>query len=367
MVARNPGLFTIRGRYFETVPATGASRLDVALAILAGLGKAGADFDSLDALMTEAGFENLSSYAHTAPLPRWQAAILALRVLNPNIEALSRDRIVREFSDVPADYQWAPQIYGAVKVGALTGLTDGSFKPDGTIAPEHGYPRVDLAGHSLGGALARWTAAEWPHIVGEVVTFQAPGISKEKADHFQKYSDETRHTRVTHVLSKNDLVGHAGREHLNGDALAFSNPGTTPEEVGGGWGANALGGVVGHTPDREDVDCHGLATWCNHLAHALRGTTPPHFDKMSARAWDALPVSKATELVRQDAELVVRGKSEQVRGQVIGFGGEELTKQGNTHISAGQALMEQAARLLADPENPFDYSKHYELGGSLVA
>ena len=79
----------------------------------------------------------------------------------------------------------------------------------------------DLCGHSLGGALAQLTAAEWPDLVGDVVTFQAPGLTRLHAFRGEAGLNRhrpcpTAHPRVTHYIAAHDLVHKAGQRHLPG-------------------------------------------------------------------------------------------------------------------------------------------------------
>jgi hypothetical protein len=55
-----------------------------------------------------------------------------------------------------------------------------------------GHGKVISAGHSLGGALAQIAAATFPDLVGRIVTFQAPGVSKETAKKLEDYNKDNR-------------------------------------------------------------------------------------------------------------------------------------------------------------------------------
>lgn len=67
-------------------------------------------------------------------------------------------------------------------------------------------------GHSLGGALAQIAAATFPDRVGRVVTFQAPGVSKEMAKKLVEYNEEHPDKAIesTHHRVKGDLVPMGG-------------------------------------------------------------------------------------------------------------------------------------------------------------
>ena len=77
--------------------------------------------------------------------------------------------------------------------------------------------KVDLVGHSLGGALAQWFAADYTALsdnksIGEVVTFNSPGISKEYARKFKPGEAES----VRHYITAGDVVSLAGEEFIQG-------------------------------------------------------------------------------------------------------------------------------------------------------
>jgi hypothetical protein len=80
-------------------------------------------------------------------------------------------------------------------------------------AASHG--KVVSSGHSLGGALAQIAAATFPELVASIVTFQAPGVSKETAQALEKYNAENPEDAIesSHHRVKGDLVP------LGGEAL----------------------------------------------------------------------------------------------------------------------------------------------------
>jgi hypothetical protein len=69
--------------------------------------------------------------------------------------------------------------------------------------------KPDVIGHSLGGALAQLTAADFSQQLGETVTFNAPGVSPHRLLKFQG-------GKVTHYISQKDLVSRAGWAFLPG-------------------------------------------------------------------------------------------------------------------------------------------------------
>ncbi|MDA9774601.1 hypothetical protein N9B82_06550, partial [Saprospiraceae bacterium] len=79
--------------------------------------------------------------------------------------------------------------------------------------------KVDLSGHSLGGAMAQIIAAHHTSSVGRVTTFQSPGISSETASLYKENAsklDEENQPEVAHHIVENDLVSKAGEENLPG-------------------------------------------------------------------------------------------------------------------------------------------------------
>ncbi|MEH2130900.1 MAG: S8 family serine peptidase [Nostoc sp.] len=71
-------------------------------------------------------------------------------------------------------------------------------------------PKPDVIGHSLGGALAQLTAADFSKWIGEIVTFNAPGISPDRLSRFKGG------VQVTHYISPTDIVSRAGWAFLPG-------------------------------------------------------------------------------------------------------------------------------------------------------
>ncbi|MCL1462940.1 lipase family protein [Argonema galeatum] len=82
-------------------------------------------------------------------------------------------------------------------------------------------PDIDIVGHSLGGALAQMLAAEFTEKggqLGEIVTFNSPGISKQQADKFRRGLVES----VKHYIAAGDFVSLGGEEFLQGSYEIFS-------------------------------------------------------------------------------------------------------------------------------------------------
>jgi hypothetical protein len=78
------------------------------------------------------------------------------------------------------------------------------------MAATHGL--ITSAGHSLGGALAQIAAATFPDRVGHIVTFQAPGVSKEMAKQLadRNAANPDEAIESSHHRVKGDLVPMGG-------------------------------------------------------------------------------------------------------------------------------------------------------------
>ena len=83
--------------------------------------------------------------------------------------------------------------------------------------------RVNVTGHSLGGALAQHCAAAFTGAVEQVYTYQSPAIEASQA---QQVANSDQPPEVRHHLAKNDLVDNAGDAHLGGEFFRH--------DVGGG-------------------------------------------------------------------------------------------------------------------------------------
>lgn len=77
-----------------------------------------------------------------------------------------------------------------------------------------------VTGHSLGGALAQLSAAAFPVLVGEVVTFNSPGISNAALQAFTARSAAAGPS-VTHYVTQGDIVSTAGEGRLPGTTVMF--------------------------------------------------------------------------------------------------------------------------------------------------
>lgn len=80
--------------------------------------------------------------------------------------------------------------------------------------------KPDVIGQGLGGALAQMTAAEFTDLVGRVVTFNSPGVSRTMADQFERNGGKAGN--VTHYVRSGDLMSLAGESHLLGRVILQS-------------------------------------------------------------------------------------------------------------------------------------------------
>ena len=80
-----------------------------------------------------------------------------------------------------------------------------------------------LLGHSLGGALTQLFAADFTSkgsSLGDVYTFNSPGISRSRADRF----DASKVQEVKHNIVSGDLVSLAGEDYIQGEWELFKQP-----------------------------------------------------------------------------------------------------------------------------------------------
>jgi pimeloyl-ACP methyl ester carboxylesterase len=93
-----------------------------------------------------------------------------------------------------------------------------------------GGPTVkpDVVGHSFGGALTQITAAEFPNLIGRVVTFNSPGTTRSIADRFIQNGGNPQ--TVTHYVVRGDLVSLAGEAFIDGRVIlqSYTDPAINP-------------------------------------------------------------------------------------------------------------------------------------------
>ena len=95
---------------------------------------------------------------------------------------------------------------------------------DWLLLQEQDGHMVDVTGHSLGGSLAQWIACAWTHeshMIGEVVTFNATGISNSRDGYpgLDVYADQfvpALSDGATHYIVDGDIVSMAGERFIEG-------------------------------------------------------------------------------------------------------------------------------------------------------
>jgi pimeloyl-ACP methyl ester carboxylesterase len=84
-----------------------------------------------------------------------------------------------------------------------------------------------ITGHSLGGALTQWVAADYSSQggLGDIVTFNSPGISVAGANSF------TGAEKVTHYITSTDVVSLAGFRYIPGRYSLFNETFSTFNQI----------------------------------------------------------------------------------------------------------------------------------------
>ena len=103
---------------------------------------------------------------------------------------------------------------------------------------QQGGGKVDVTGHSLGGAVAQITAAHYTKNIGRVTTFQSPGINKATVKMFSENMKKMKkgdRPDVNHHTVKNDLVSKAGQENLPGVVYEHDMGEINPLEAHTAW------------------------------------------------------------------------------------------------------------------------------------
>jgi Ca2+-binding RTX toxin-like protein len=82
----------------------------------------------------------------------------------------------------------------------------------------------DILGHSLGGALTQLAATEFTSAIGDVVTFNSPGVAQSIVNTFKQKAGAGKN--VTHYIVSGDFVSLGGEDFLPGKVVlqTFTNP-----------------------------------------------------------------------------------------------------------------------------------------------
>jgi len=82
----------------------------------------------------------------------------------------------------------------------------------------------DLLGHSLGGAITQLAATEFTSAIGDVVTFNSPGVAQSIVNTFKQKAGAGKN--VTHYIVSGDFVSLGGEDFLPGKVVlqTFTNP-----------------------------------------------------------------------------------------------------------------------------------------------
>ena len=86
----------------------------------------------------------------------------------------------------------------------------------------------DVLGHSLGGALTQLAATEFTSAIGDVVTFNSPGIARNTVNTFTQKAGAGKN--VTHYIVSGDFVSLGGEAFLPGQVIlqTFTDPVINP-------------------------------------------------------------------------------------------------------------------------------------------
>ncbi|MBD1829431.1 calcium-binding protein [Microcoleus vaginatus GB1-A2] len=82
----------------------------------------------------------------------------------------------------------------------------------------------DLLGHSLGGALTQLAATEFTSTIGDIVTFNSPGVAQSTVNTFKQKVGAGKN--VTHYIVSGDFVSLGGEAFIPGKVVlqTFTNP-----------------------------------------------------------------------------------------------------------------------------------------------
>jgi pimeloyl-ACP methyl ester carboxylesterase len=90
----------------------------------------------------------------------------------------------------------------------------------------------DVSGHSYGGSIAQLTAAAFPTLISEVVTFNSFGLNSGIGTTFRQNGGVV--AQVTHYINSGDIVSLEGQEFLPGAAVlaTYTTPAIDPQNYG---------------------------------------------------------------------------------------------------------------------------------------
>ncbi|MEG4247491.1 calcium-binding protein [Microcoleus sp. AT3-A2] len=99
----------------------------------------------------------------------------------------------------------------------LTEISQDTAKNPSRLSP-------DLLGHSLGGAITQLAATEFTSTIGDVVTFNSPGVAQSTVNTFKQKVGPGKN--VTHYIVEGDFVSLGGEAFLPGKVVlqTFTNP-----------------------------------------------------------------------------------------------------------------------------------------------
>jgi hypothetical protein len=82
----------------------------------------------------------------------------------------------------------------------------------------------DVLGHSLGGALTQLAATEFTSTIGDIVTFNSPGVAQSTVNTFKQKAGAEKN--VTHYIVSGDFVSLQGEAFLPGKVVlqTYTNP-----------------------------------------------------------------------------------------------------------------------------------------------
>jgi uncharacterized repeat protein (TIGR01451 family) len=141
--------------------------------------------------------------------------VLAIRGTQP-------DQIVDWWSDANPNGVGFNQFQAAKDLDVNKWLQEVSNPKDTTVSFQ-----PHITGHSLGGALTQWVAADYSSQgnLGEIITFNAPGISIAGANSF------TGAEEVAHYVTSTDIVSLAGLRYIEGQYILSNETFSTFNQI----------------------------------------------------------------------------------------------------------------------------------------